>query len=102
MKITSPLPVEGSLALVEANVATSDVGSGGGDNLCKSPLLLERSETEFRRQVDTVYETKMIPRPTSGISGQCAGSVTFFSLDYNMFPSLKMDGCSKYDRLQLK
>ena len=90
MKITSPLPVEGSLALVEANVATSDVGSGGGDNLCKSPLLLERSETEFRRQVDTVYETKMIPRPTSGISGQCAGSVTFFSLDY-MLPSLKMD-----------
>ena len=74
VKIASP--VEGSLALVEANVATSDVGSGGGDNLCKSPLLLERSETEFRRQVDTVYETKMIPRPTSGISGQCA--VTFF------------------------
>ena len=88
MKITSP--VEGSLGLAEANVATSDVGSGGGDNLCKSPLLLERSETEFRRQVDTVYETKMIPRPTSGISGQCAGSVTFFSLDY-MLPSLKMD-----------
>ena len=88
VKITSPLPVGG---LVEAKVATSDVGSGGGgDNLCKSPLLLERSETEFRRQVDTVYETKMIPRPTSGISGQCAGSVTFFSLDY-MLPSLKMD-----------
>ena len=79
------MPVEG-----EANVATSDVGSGGGDNLCKSPLLLERSETEFRRQVDTVYETKMIPRPTSGISGQCDGSVTFFLLDY-MLPSLKMD-----------
>ena len=81
------MPVEG-----EANVATSDVGSGGGDNLCKSPLLLERSETEFRRQVDTVYETKMIPRPTSGISGQCAGTlcVTFFSLDY-MPPSLKVD-----------
>ena len=80
VKIASPLPVEGSLALAEANVATSDAGSGGhGDsNLCKSPLLLERSETEFRRQVDTVYETKMIPRPTSGISGQCAGSFTFF------------------------
>ena len=87
MKIASP--VEGSLALAEAK--TSDVGSGGaGDNLCKSPLLLERSETEFRRQVDTVYETKMIPRPTSGISGQCAGSVTLFSLDH-MLPSLKMD-----------
>ena len=40
------------------------------DNVCKSPLLLERSETEFRRQVDVVYETKMIPRPTSGISGE--------------------------------
>ena len=39
-------------------------------NVCKSPLLLERSETEFRRQVDVVYETKMIPRPTSGISGK--------------------------------
>ena len=31
----------------------------------KSPLLLERSQQEFQRQVETVYETKMIPRPTS-------------------------------------
>ena len=46
-------------------------------NVCKSPLLLERSETEFRRQVDVVYETKMIPRPTSGISGKS------FSLIHN-------------------
>lgn len=30
-----------------------------------SPLLLERSVTEFERQVEVVYIAKMIPRPTS-------------------------------------
>ena len=30
-----------------------------------SPLLLERSQTEFERQVEVVYISKMIPRPTS-------------------------------------
>ena len=30
-----------------------------------SPLLLERSVSEFERQVEVVYKSKMIPRPKS-------------------------------------
>ena len=49
-----------------------------------SPLLLERSVTEFERQVEVVYISKMIPRPTSShMDGSATSSMGRSTLKKN-------------------
>jgi hypothetical protein len=47
-----------------------------------SPLLLERSVVEFERQIEVVYNSKMIPRPKSTYT-ECGSSVAGSTLRKN-------------------